>query len=450
MLKCFDPATGDVIERLCCDDRRTVHRTFRKLEGGQRRWRTRRHGERAAKVGRVARLLRDDRARITELLVKEVGTPVGQARREVQAACRRLEQLSEGLEQNSGASGRKHPHVEREPYGVVAHLSTWSFPCLVGLEVMAPALIAGNAVLYKPSEHASLTGRALVELMWEAGIPEDVVDVVIGDGSVGDYVLDESVAAVFFTGAYTTGQMISEKLASRMIPQHMDLGGKDGAYVCEDVDIEAAAGVVAKQAFYNSGRGKRAFDRVYVHEKVYRPFTDALCRRVAEYQVGNPRREATSVGPVVDQRRVGSLEHQVGDAVRKGARILLGGRARRGKGFFFEPTVLVDVDHRMLVMREECCGPVLALQQVCDDHEAVHRLRDTDYGMTAGVFTADGDRARRVLGPLAAGSVYWNNCGSNPDAATGGDYPPMGLEVPVHSEGGWRFTRPKCWMVPAH
>lgn len=448
MLKCIDPATGQVIERICRDDRRTVHRTFRQLEEGQRRWGETSREQRAAILENVRNNLDEQRVGQVGWLVREVGTPIRQARREIETAVRRIDEIIEaGTGRPAGAEPPSRQFVEREPLGVLAHISTWSHPCLVGVEVMVAALLAGNAVLYKPSRHAALTGRALVELMWESGVPEDVVDLVVGDGSVGDYVLDESVAGVFFAGSYNTGQMISQKLATRMIPQHMELGGKDGAYVCEDVDVQRAARHVADVAFYNSGRGRRAFDRLYVHEQVYRRFTDGLCRRIESYRMGNPSKEETFVGPVVDHRWLGELEHQVGDAVRKGARVLLGGRVRGGKGHFFTPTVVADADHRMLVMREESPGPVLALKRVCGDDEALHRLGDCDVGLTAGVFSEDRRRARRLLSELQAGSVYWNDCRDDPFEPPATATRPLGVNLPLGTEGTWRFTRPKSWAM---
>lgn len=452
MLKCIDPATDEVLERLCCDDRRTIHRTFTKLKQGQQRWSDQPPEDRLRAVAEFARILDEQRSRLLQWLVREVGTPIRQARAEIDVACRRVNTVIEDWRSDSetDALDSEYPsrrRVERRPHGVVTHISTWSFPCLVGVEVIIPAVMAGNAVLYKPSEHAAVAGRTLVEMMWDAGIGDDVVDVVTGDGSVGDYVLDESVSGVYFTGSYSTGQMVAQKLARRMIPRHLELGGKDGAYVCEDVDIDQAARRVADMAFYNSGRGRRAFDRLYVHESVYRRFTDALCRHVEGYRVGDPGRETTRVGPVVDGRHLGTLEHQLGDAVRKGARILLGGRVRGGKGNFFEPTVVVDVDHRMLLMREESSGPVLAVQRVCDDREAVHRLQDTDYGLCAGVFSGCQDRARRVLKPLNAGNVYWASCPGDSESVEGPVGEPVGLGLPLDREGLHRFTRPKSWVI---
>ena len=450
MLKCMDPATGDVIERICCDDRRTVHRMYRKLQQGQRQWRDNDWHHRLEVLEQFGQLLGDERIRLVEGLTGEVGTPVEQARAEVDAARRRIDEFVDAgteamgvdvLHDEAPQTGREV--VEREPLGVVAHISTWSAPLLVGVEALAPALLAGNAVLYKPSEEAALLGRQLVELLWDAGFPDDVVDVAIGGGAVGDYVLDESIAGVSFAGSYNTGQMVAQKLATRMIPQHLELGTKDGAYVCDDVDVEPAAHQIAEIALYNSGRGRRALDRVYVHESLHRRFVESLCRQVDSFRLGDPATEGNLIGPIIDDRRLRTLEYQMSDAIQKGATLLMGGRAHNGQGHFFEPTVITDVDHRMLVMREESPGPVVAIQRVCDDAEALHRLGDSDYRGGAAVLSASRERARRLLMQIDAESVYWSDCSRGET----GRVRPRGLDVAGVTEELRRVTRPKNWRL---
>ena len=454
MLKCTSPATGQVIERICSDDRRTVHRSYRRLRRGQPRWSSEGWHGRLDKITAFGRLLgrQAEGGRLFELLSREVGTPRQQVRAELSTARRRVDEFVElgstvlGDEVvRSRRAGREF--LEHRPLGVVAHISTWSFPCLVGVEAMVPALLAGNSVLYKPSEYASLTGRALVELMWEAGIPEDVVDVVVGGGSVGDYVLDEAVSGVFFAGEYSTGQMIDQKLAGRMIPRRLEVGAKDGVYVCDDVDVAAVARDVADAAFYNSGRSRRSFDRVYVRDRIRRPFVDALCRRVESYDVGDPDRDATFVGPVIGPRYLDELEYQIADAVQKGGRLMTGGRVRGGQGCFFEPTIVADADHRMLVMREETRGPILAVEPVDDDAEAATRLQDSDYPLTAGIYTGDRDRAQDMLDGLDAVDVYWRGDLEETDDEPGIRNQPSGIWRPLCAEGIRHFTRPKSWAI---
>lgn len=445
ILECINPTNGEILERLTEDDRRTIHEYFQCLRTGQKRWGMLSQAERAERLKTFGQLIDEQRKELARLLSMEVGKPLVQAREEIQRSVQFVEEYlaalsdadAEGVPRNGSSA-----HIEREPLGVIAHISTWSSPWQIGLHNLVPALMSGNAVLYKPSERAALNGQAIGRLLKEAGVPEDVFAVIIGDGYVGDFLLDERVAGVFFTGSFSTGRMISEKLATRLIPRQMELGGKDGVYICDDVDPEVAARVVTDGAFYNCGQNCFSVERVYVHETVYQRVIEATCERVASYKMGSPLKPDTFLGPMIGKEQLGALEYQVADALQKGAQVLAGGRAKGGKGYFFEPTILTEVDHRMLVMREETSGPAIALQRVGGDEEAASLLADSQYGMTASVFTASQKRATRLLGELDVGTVYWNDCGPrDPRPCMGRRHSGFGAEETD------RFTRPKAWFM---
>ncbi len=448
-MKCINPATEEVIDRVTCDDRRSVHNKFRRLKEGYKRWRGRSYEERFGALVRMMDELQKRESELAQILVREVGTPIVEAQREVSYVRQRVEQVFAAAQEAVGQEvvamgGASGATVRRVPLGVVAHLSSWHRPLATGVEMMVPALLVGNTVLYKPSEHTPLTAMMLVDLLRRAGLGEEVVALVLGDGSMGDFVLDEPVDAVAYSGSASTGRMVAEKLARRMIPRHIEVGITQGVYVCEDVDVKGVADGVAERAFRGGGPGCRGVDRIYVHEAVARPFTDALCQRVSTFDVGDPARATTTVGPVVCARRIGQLEYQIGDAVQKGARLLLGGRARGGRGYFFAPTVLVDVDHRMLVMREKTPGPVICVQRVCDDAEAVHRLRDVDHGLRAGMICGDRTRAEQVLRSLDARGVYW---WSGERGNGEGERDLAGVMAGSPHDAVRRFTRPQPWCV---
>ena len=453
MLKCINPATGQVIERVQCDDRRTVHEKFQKLQEGHDKWRQRPRQERVRLIERFGKLLEKRQEEQARGLTREVGKPIRQARREVEQARRQVGALvaheRERMDRDA-SSGRpsQRKRVECTPLGVVAHISTWDFPVLAGIQMMLPALLAGNSVMYKPSAHATLVGRLLVGTMREAGLPKGAVDMVVGAGAVGDYLLDEAISGLVFSGSYATGRNVCEKIASRMIPRHMELKSKDGIYVCDDVEEEWVAGKIAGQAMYNAGQSRGTVERIYVHRAAYHRIVQALCRCVSAHKLGSPDQEATSVGPLASKQQVNALEYQIGDALQKGAQILTGGRVDGGKGNFFQPTVLVDTDHRMLVMREDTLGPVLCVQSVADDDEALQRLEDTDYGVTAAVFSQSRSRACTLLGELDVDQVYWNGYhGACPPIATDGQYysgPSSDTSRPAMH---W-FTRAKSWRLP--
>ena len=212
-------------------------------------------------------------------------------------------------------------------------------------------------MLYKPSEFAAQTGLAIARLLHEAGVPEDVFVPLIGGGEVGSALVKQPVDGIFFTGSYATGRRIAESVRGRMLKLQLELGGKDPVYVCEDVDVAKAAASIADGAFYNTGQSCCSVERVYVSEKVFKPFVDAFVAEVKGYKRGDPTDDRTYIGPLTRAPQLKVLEAQVKDARRKGAKVLTGGERVKARGNWFEPTVLVDVNHAMDVMRDEILRP---------------------------------------------------------------------------------------------
>jgi acyl-CoA reductase-like NAD-dependent aldehyde dehydrogenase len=330
---------------------------------------------------------------------------------------------------------------------VIANISAWNYPWFVGSNVFVPALLAGNAVLYKPSELSTLTGLAIADALWEAGFPRDVFVPVIGAGPSGQALLGQPIDGVFFTGSYGTGKRIAEAVAGRMIKVQLELGGKDPVYVCDDVDVKAAAAALADGAFYNTGQSCCSVERIYVHRAVHDAFVDAFVAEVKSFKLGDPLDESTYIGAITRKPQLAVLRQQVADARRKGARVLTGGNAIRGKGNWFEPTVLTGVDHTMSVMRDESFGPIIGIQAVDGDEDAIALMNDTEYGLTAGVYTQDARRARRILGRVDAGSVYWNCCDRVSPRLPWSGVKHSGIGLTLSTYGIQTFTRPKAWHL---
>src|SRR6185312_425522 len=337
--------------------------------------------------------------------------------------------------------------VSHEPLGVVANISAWNYPWFVGTNVFVPALLAGNAVLYKPSELASLTGLEIARLLHESGIPDEVFVPVIGGGEAGAALVRQAVDGIFFTGSYGTGRRIAEAVRGRMVKLQLELGGKDPVYVCEDVDVAKAAASIADGAFYNTGQSCCSVERIYVSERIFKPFVDAFVAEVKGFRRGDPSDDRTYIGPLTRAPQLKVLEAQVKDARKKGAKVLVGGERVKAKGNWFEPTVLVDVDHSMDVMREESFGPVIGLMPVKGDAEAVRLMNDTEYGLTAGVYTADRKRAERILAQVASGSVYWNCCDRVSPRLPWSGVGNSGIGLTLSTAGIETFTRPKAWHL---
>ena len=310
-----------------------------------------------------------------------------------------------------------------------------------------PALLAGNAVCYKPSEHATLTGLRLVDLLHRAGVPVDVVHAIVGGGPTGAALIEADVDLVCFTGSYGTGREVARAAADRLVRVQLELGGKDAAYVCDDVDPEEAAFSVAEGAFYNGGQSCSAIERVYVHEAVWEAFVAALVEVVRAYRVGDPADDATDVGPLARAEQLPLLEAQLADAVDKGGKVRCGGERLDRPGNWFAPTVVADVPDTAALMRDESFGPVIGVARVRDDADAIARIDDTEFGLGAAVFSRDRARAERILGRLDVGNAYWNTADRSCVRLPWAGRRHSGLGTSMSESGVRVFVREKAWHL---
>ncbi|HLY10032.1 MAG TPA: aldehyde dehydrogenase family protein, partial [Planctomycetota bacterium] len=385
-------------------------------------------------------------------LTSEVGKPITQSRNEIDGTLGRidffLEQVPRVLEDSVVL---KEPRLEEkithEPLGLILNISAWNYPYYVGSNVFLPALLTGNAVLYKPSEVATLTGLAIGNLFQETGLPDGAFSVFPGSGAIGAELLRQRVDGVFFTGSYATGKKIALAAAGRLVRMQLELGGKDPVYVCDDVDVQAAAEATADGAFYNAGQSCCAVERIYVHRKIVDPFVAAFLKTVRGFTVGDPADPSTYLGPLARADQVAVLEDQVADAVRKGARLAAGGKRMDRPGNFFEPTVLLDVTHDMKVMREESFGPIIGIMAVDEDGQALRLMGDTEYGLTAGVYSKDRARAERLLARISAGTAYWNCCDRVSPRLPWSGRGHSGLGTTLSIAGIHSFLQPKAWHL---
>ena len=454
MLKIVNPADGFLIGEVAEDSTATIAAKAQKARAAQPEWAARRLSERIACIAFFKQLVEEHQPKLAQILTDEMGKPITQSNNELKALRERIDFfLSEvhaaiATETVCTQTGLSE-EIAHEPLGVIANISAWNYPYFVGSNVFVPALLTGNSVLYKPSEHASLTGLAIGELMHEAGVPQDVFQVVIGAAEAAAELIGQGVDGVFFTGSYATGAKIAAALAPRMLRVQIEAGGKDPAYVCDDVDPKTAAVALADGAFYNTGQSCCSVERIYVHERIHDAFVDAFVAEVSRFVVGPPRNSDTYIGPLARAEQLALLERQVEDAAAKGAHVLLGGKRLPGPGNWFEPTVLTAVDHRMTVMREESFGPIIGIQKVDDDDEAVSLMNDTAYGLTAAVYTPDEDRARRLLGQVRTGSGYWNCCDRVSPRLPWSGVGQSGVGVTLSRYGIQAFTRLKAYHLSA-
>ncbi len=453
-MKIINPADGTVITEITADNAAAVRRKYELARAGQRKWAKVPIRKRLAAIAAFRERIVAMHETLARTLTHEVGKPIRQSRNELNGLLGRLDfflhESARALHDEkvfADAGQKLEERITHEPLGVIANISAWNYPYFVGSNVFVPALVAGNAVLYKPSEFATLTVTHIAEMLHEAGIPRDAFVPVIGDGGTGAALLRQPIDGVFFTGSYLTGAKIAARAGKRMIKVQLELGGKDPIYVCDDVDIKAAAAGVADGAFYNTGQSCCSVERIYVHDSIHDRFVEAFVAEVKGYRLGDPMDEGTYIGAITRRPQLDVLKKQVADAKRKGAKLLLGGNIVKRKGNWFEPTVLTDVDHSMALMTDESFGPIIGIQSVADDAAAVDLMNDTAYGLTAGVYTTDAKRAKRILGQLRAGSVYWNCCDRVSPRLPWSGIGHSGIGLTLSTYGIQTFTRPKAWHL---
>jgi acyl-CoA reductase-like NAD-dependent aldehyde dehydrogenase len=414
-MKIINPATEAVITELAEDNSAYIQSKYDAAKTAQKLWAKVPLSERIACIAKFNELMLANADKIATDLSSEVGKPIDQAKGEINGGVGRSKFFVENSEKYLAeewavSEGATREKITYEPLGVIANISAWNYPILVGMNVFIPALIGGNAVLYKPSEFSTLTGLNMAEMLWKAGVPKDVFQVVIGAKEAGEALLNLPLNGYFFTGSYATGKYIAERVASKLVPLGLELGGKDPMYVCDDFDVKAAAVSGVEGAFYNNGQSCCAVERIYVHEKVYDEYVKEFIEEAQRMKIGEPDENGVFIGPLTREAQLAVILDQVNDAVSKGAKLLLGGKRMARKGYYLEPTVFTDVDHSMKVMMEESFGPIIGIQKVKNDAEAIKLMLDTPYGLTSAVYTNDANRAEAIMSAMNSGTVYWNCC----------------------------------------
>jgi acyl-CoA reductase-like NAD-dependent aldehyde dehydrogenase len=455
-VKILNPATNTVIAEVAEDGTASVRAKYQRARAAQPAWAAVPMKRRLEAIQKFRECITQTHEKLAQTLTREVGKPIKQSRSELNGLLGRIDfflaEAARVLREEkvfADAKQKLEERISHEPLGVIANISAWNYPYFVGGNVFIPALLAGNAVLYKPSEFASLTGMHIAEMLVASGVPEDVFIPVIGGGKTGAALLNQPVDGVFFTGSYATGASIGAKAGRKMIKVQLELGGKDPVYVCEDVDVGTAAASIADGAFYNTGQSCCSVERIYVHESVHDAFVRAFVAEVKGFRMGDPTDETTYIGAITRRPQLDVLRKQVADAKRRGAKLLIGGNIVRQKGNWFEPTVFADVNHKMALMKDESFGPIIGIQKVKDDAEAVALMNDSEYGLTAGVYTPDAKRARGILAQVHSGSVYWNCCDRVSPRLPWSGVGHSGIGLTLSTYGIATFTRPKAWHLRA-
>eukprot|EP00002_Diphylleia_rotans_P029653 TRINITY_DN6052_c0_g1_i5.p1 TRINITY_DN6052_c0_g1~~TRINITY_DN6052_c0_g1_i5.p1 ORF type:complete len:442 (-),score=99.14 TRINITY_DN6052_c0_g1_i5:623-1948(-) len=403
-----NPSTGTTFTSMSTDTDDHVVEKLVRARKAQKDWKKKTLAERREVVYSFSSALSKAKDEIAQMITIEMGKPISQSKMEVAATSSRAKWFASNVEKALdgfvlSSSDALEERVSYEPIGVVACISPWNYPLIVGTNVMLPALLTGNAVLYKPSELSTMTGLFMTKLLHECGVPKDILIPIVGSGEVGEKLLKEykvtidtkapksvHVDGVFFTGSLATGKKVAESAGKLPIKAQLELGGKDAMYVCEDADVSSSVKTLSDGAFSNMGQACCSVERIYVHKAVASEFVERFLGRVKEYQVGDPMDPKTFIGPLARPQQAQLLAKQVTDAVSKGADLLCGGSTIKIKsldGVFFQPTVLLHCNGSMQVMHEESFGPIVGIQVVESDDEAVELMNEGVYGLTSGVFS---------------------------------------------------------------
>lgn len=454
MLRIINPATEAVIDELDMDTAESVAAKFKIAKLAQKEWAARPLQDRMAMIERFGVLLKERKDSLAKTLSMEMGKPVAQAQGEiggvgprVQYFLKQVPPFLDEVEVHSNQNGSMRELLTYEPLGVIGNISAWNYPFFVGANVFLPALLTGNAVMYKPSEFAMLTGLGIAQALYDAGIPEEVFPTLVGGGEVGAALLEQDLGGVYFTGSHATGVKVAQAASKKLMRVQLELGGKDPAYVCDDVDATSAAKNVASGVFYNTGQSCCSIERVYVHEKLYDAFVEAFLEEVASFKMGDPMEEGVFIGPLTRDAQRAVIQAQVDDAVAKGATLRCGGAQVDGTGYYYQPTVLTEVNGEMDVMREESFGPIIGIEKVADDAAALAAMNDSRYGLTASVFCQSEERARAIMTHLEAGSAYWNCCDRVSPNLPWTGWKDSGVGSTLGHDGIRAFLQPKGWHL---
>jgi len=449
----INPATEEVFRTIDPTSESELASILTDMRAAQQRWRDVPVEDRAHVCRGFVETFRSMKEPVALNLTRQMGKPLRQARNEVETMLQRAEtmiRLAPAALRDDSLPGKEgfRRFIRHEPLGIVLDIPAWNYPLLIAVNVVVPALLSGNAVLIKHARLTPLCGDAFVEAFRQAGLPTGLLASIHVSHEVIRRLIDtRSIDFVSFTGSVEGGRQVYQWASASLLDMGLELGGKDPAFVCEDANFTFAVENTVDGAFYNAGQSCCAVERIYVMRPVYARFVDAYVAEVEKYVVGDPENEATTVGPLAQPKTVDLMEAQVRDAVSKGARVLTGGSRPQHRGYYFQPTVLVDVHHGMSVMMEESFGPIIGIMPVDTEDEAVRLMNDSPYGLTASIWTEDASRGERLAGRVAAGTVFVNRCDYlDPELAWTG-IKDSGHGCTLSHLGFLSLTRPKSFHI---
>ncbi len=454
-----NPATGEVLAKVQIASKQDVDRAVASAQAGQRVWAGFTAMQRSRVLRRAVDLLRERNDELADLETLDTGKPVSETRfvdivtgADVLEYYAGLAPSIEGMQVPLRDSS--FVYTRREPLGVVAGIGAWNYPIQIALWKSAPALAAGNAMIFKPSEVTPLTTLKLAEIYTEAGLPNGVFNVINGPGAiVGGWLTEHAgIEKISFTGGTVTGKKVMASASSSTLKDvTMELGGKSPLIVFADADLDRAADVALMANFYSSGQVCTNGTRVFVHQSIQAAFEAKVLERVRRIRLGDPQIMDTNFGPLVSEAHMGNVLRCIESGKAEGAKLLIGGaRETSGalaKGMYVQPTVFTNCRDDMSIVREEIFGPVMSILSFTDEDEVIRRANDTHYGLAAGLMTTDLNRAHRVIHQLQAGICWINTWGESAAEMPVGGYKQSGVGRENGLDTLKHYTRNKSIQV---
>lgn len=416
----MNPANGEVLREFDCASSAEVAEAAGRARAAQPQWAETSIRKRLEIIRRFQSLLNERKQQVARAITAETGKPYAEALlTEVLVALDSarflLAQSDEFLRDRAVPHGNiatkaKRGRLVRQPHGVIGIISPWNYPFSIPATQSLAALIMGNAVVLKPSELTPLSALELDLLLRDAGLPPNLFQVVLGDGITGADLVESEIDKLIFTGSVATGKRIAAIAARKLLPVVLELGGKDAMIVLADADLDVASSGAVWGAFVNAGQACLSVERCYVQRSIYSQFVALCVEKTRRLRVGNGNDPEIEMGPLIHERQLGIVERHVNDARSHGARVAAGGERLAALGAnFYAPTVLADVNHEMLIMREETFGPVLPIMAFDSEEEAVRLANNSEYGLAASVWTRDRKRGEKIARHIKAGTVMVND-----------------------------------------
>ncbi|WPJ98257.1 aldehyde dehydrogenase family protein [Pseudomonas putida] len=457
--KVFDPATGKVIAEVADGDQADVEKAVsaarKSFDSGA--WRKLSGSEKSKVLWRIGELIDKYSQELAELEVLDEGSPYGIVKdayvrnsaehfRYYSGWCTKLNGLSVPV----GLAGEWHAYTTHEPVGVVGQIIPWNVPLLMAAWKLAPALAAGCSIVLKPAEDTPLTALRLAAICEEAGLPPGTLNVVTGDGRCGAAMVNSPlVDKIAFTGSTATGKAIASAAAKTLKRVTLELGGKSPVIVFPDADLSTAIPGVAQAVMLNSGQACTAGSRLYIHEDVYDDVINGVAEFISEMKLGHGLNRATQIGPLISQRQLGRVSELVRAGVSEGAKVICGASEMDGEGFFYKPTLLANVDHRMTVYREEIFGPVISAMKISNQNldDLAREANNTEYGLAASIWTQNITQAHALAARIRAGIIWINSHNQIDPSLPFGGFKESGIGREMGLSGLEHYTETKSVAV---